>query len=39
VIARWPQATGLRLLDYVEGAIESYPEGCQDVVLLAKEAV
>lgn len=37
VIARWPQATGLRLLEYVEGAIESYPEGCQDVVLLAKD--
>ena len=38
VISRWPQATGMTLLESMEGAIESYPEGCQDVVLLAKEA-
>lgn len=37
VMARWPQSAGLRLLDYVEGAIEAYPEGCQDVVLLVNE--
>ena len=33
---RWPEYTGLALMDYVEGAIESYPEGCQDIVLLVK---
>jgi SAM-dependent methyltransferase len=36
VLETWPRESGLTLLDYVEGAIESYPEGCQDVVLLAK---
>jgi len=36
VMANWPRATGLDVLDYVEGAIEAYPEGCQDLVLLAK---
>lgn len=36
VMERWPQAGGLALLDYVEGAIEAYPEGCQDLVLLEK---
>ena len=34
---RWPEYTGLTLMDYAEGAIESYPEGCQDIVMLAKE--
>ena len=38
VLQRWPAVTGLRLLAYVEGAIEAYPEGCQDLVILAKES-
>ncbi|MBI3011706.1 MAG: hypothetical protein HYY58_04365 [Candidatus Omnitrophica bacterium] len=38
VMAHWPQVAGLKLLDYVESAIEAYPEGCQDLVLLAKAA-
>ncbi len=36
VAASWPRASGCALLEYVEGAIEAYPEGCQDLVLLAK---
>ncbi|MBI3320299.1 MAG: class I SAM-dependent methyltransferase [Candidatus Omnitrophica bacterium] len=36
VMAQWPRCAGLKLLDYVEGAIEAYPEGCQDLVLLMK---
>ena len=38
VAAQWPQASGLELLEYVEGAIEAYPEGCQDLVLMRKTA-
>lgn len=37
VTAMWPEYTGLHLLDYVAGAIESYPEGCMDMVLMRKE--
>lgn len=37
VITRWPHYTGLTLVDYAEGAIEAYPAGCQDIVMLAKE--
>ncbi|MBI4596938.1 MAG: class I SAM-dependent methyltransferase [Candidatus Omnitrophica bacterium] len=36
VAAHWPKVSGLTLLDHVEGAIEAYPEGCQDIVLLLK---
>ena len=36
VTTQWPVCTGLTLLDYVEGAIESYPEGCQDIVMLVR---
>lgn len=36
-IANWPKITGLLLIDYVEAAIESYPEGCHDMVMLKKE--
>lgn len=35
--ANWPKFTGLPLVDYVEAAIESYPEGCHDMVMLAKD--
>lgn len=34
--ARWPQYTGLILVAYLEAAIEAYPEGCHDLVVLAK---
>ncbi len=37
VMKRWPDYSGLILVDYVEGAIESYPEGCHDIVMLMKE--
>jgi SAM-dependent methyltransferase len=36
VRSNWPEHTGLTIKDYVAGAFESYPEGCQDMVLLAK---
>lgn len=36
VVTHWPRISGLRLLDYEEAAIEAYPEGCQDVVVLWK---
>lgn len=39
VMTTWPQCSGLDLVDYVEGAIEAYPEGCQDMVVLAKSSV
>ena len=37
VMTRWPRYSGLTLVDYAEGAIESYPEGCHDIVMLVKE--
>lgn len=36
VMTNWPRLTGLEVLEHIEGAIEAYPEGCQDLVLLAK---
>lgn len=33
----WPAQGNLRVLNFVENAIEAYPEGCQDLVLLMKE--
>lgn len=36
VMKRWPDYTGLMIIDYVEGAIESYPEGCHDIVMMVK---
>ena len=38
VLERWPQYSGLELVEYAEGAIEAYPEGCQDLVLMRKTA-
>ena len=32
----WPKHTGLNLVNYIKGAIEAYPEGCQDIVILSK---
>lgn len=37
IMTRWPQYSGLKLCEYAEGAIESYPEGCHDIVMLVKE--
>lgn len=37
VMTKWPQYSGLKLCEYAEGAIESYPEGCHDIVILVKE--
>ena len=33
----WPAQGNLRVLDFVEGAIAAYPEGCQDIVVVTKE--
>lgn len=33
----WPKESGLKLLDVAVGAVEAYPEGCQDIVVLVKE--
>ena len=33
----WPEQGNLRVLNFLEGAIEAYPEGCQDLVVLRKE--
>ena len=37
VMTRWSRYSGLTLVDYAEGALESYPEGCHDIVMLVKE--
>lgn len=36
VLKMWPQYSGIKLLEHAIGAIESYPEGCQDIVLMTK---
>ena len=36
VSTNWPLDTGLTVKDYAEGAIQAYPEGCQDIVMLVK---
>jgi len=36
IMEHWPSVSGLKVLDYEKGAIEAYPEGCQDLVLLIK---
>ncbi len=35
----WPAYSGLRVLEHAEGAMMGFPEGCQDVVMLAKESL
>jgi cyclopropane fatty-acyl-phospholipid synthase-like methyltransferase len=37
VLERWPAYSGLEVLEYAEGEIETYPEGCHDVVLLRRK--
>lgn len=36
VMNNWPKYSGAKILRYVPGAIEAYPEGCQDIVLMEK---
>jgi len=36
VLDVWPRVSGLRVVEFEEGAIESYPEGCHDLVVLKK---
>ena len=33
----WPKLSGLKLVAYVDAAIETFPEGCHDLVVLARE--
>ena len=37
VTTHWPEYSDLTLVAYSEAAFETYPEGCQDVIILAKE--
>lgn len=36
VESRWPELSGLKLLAYSEAAVESFPEGCHDIVVLGR---
>ena len=36
ILQQWPACSGLRVLEHVEGAMMGFPEGCQDLVVLAK---
>src|SRR3989338_7379186 len=38
ILQRWPAYSGLRVLEHVTGATMGFPEGCQYVVVLAKES-
>ena len=37
ILQRWPAYSGLRVLEHVEGATMGFPEGCQNLVVLAKD--
>lgn len=37
VFENWPKFSGLKIIGYYDAAIEAYPEGCHDIVLLKKE--
>lgn len=39
VTSHWPDYSDLSLVAYSEAAFETYPEGCQDIVILAKDPV
>ena len=39
VTTNWPVYSSLSLIDYSEAAFETYPEGCQDIVIMAKEPI
>ena len=34
--SKWPSYTKMEIIEYAEGFIEAYPEGCHDLVLLYK---
>ncbi len=34
ILNNWEGYSGLKIIDYVDAAVESNPEGCQDIVLL-----
>jgi SAM-dependent methyltransferase len=36
IINNWPNYTGMNILEYSDGALQTYPEGCHDIVLLQK---
>lgn len=36
VLENWPKISGLKIIGYHEGAVEAYPMGCHDIVLLRK---
>ena len=36
ILKNWAKYSGLRIVDYHEGCIEAYPEGCHDLVLMMK---
>ena len=37
VLSEWPKVTGLKILEDVEEAIQAFPEGCQDLVILGTQ--
>lgn len=37
VIENWPRYSGVDVVDYAEGIIETHPEGCHDIVALMKK--
>jgi SAM-dependent methyltransferase len=37
VTNNWPDYSGLSMVEYSEGAFETFPEGCQDIVLMSKK--
>jgi SAM-dependent methyltransferase len=39
ILKNWPKYSGLNVVDVVESAIESSPEGCHDLVLMKKREV
>lgn len=36
ILKNWERISGLRLIRYQDAAIETYPEGCHDIVILKK---
>ncbi len=37
ILENWPRYSGLQVVLYLDGAIEAYPEGCQDIVVMSKD--
>jgi len=36
ILKNWPVYSGLKIIDFQEGWIEAYPEGCHDLILMGK---